>query len=229
MSQHSVTFVTKFVDWLNTLSQLYSLQISERERHDDNEEEKWKQLLKYFKGPKTHKPLARGTEKDHFMSVQIMPVLCKILTELCTIMVSLNKGRDKLHETRILTNTVLIRNIFSCCRLEVVIVVSRLWSFGSCKRVILKTSTNFSEWRNSSFFYPEDKGSKFLRNVCTSLPDYVRPHTCFMRRQSLCFDWWILNKNKGSNSSNHCAMWSHAAITSQVRTAARNTLLLYIS
>ena len=46
MSQHSVVFATNLVDWLKTPSQLYSLEISQREWHDDNnEKQKWKRLL----------------------------------------------------------------------------------------------------------------------------------------------------------------------------------------
>jgi len=53
MSQQSVTFVANLVDWLQTLSQLYSLQFSQREWHDDNNEKwNWKRLLYYFKCPK---------------------------------------------------------------------------------------------------------------------------------------------------------------------------------
>lgn len=135
-----------------------------------------------FEVEKHMRHLPEVPRKNISCRFRIMPVLCKILTELCITMISLNKGRDKLHETRVLKNTVFIRNVFCCCRFEAVIVVSRLRSFGSWKRVILKTSTNFPERRNSSVFYPEDKGSKFLRNVRTYLPDYVRPDPCFMRR-----------------------------------------------
>ena len=138
--------------------------------------------LLFLKAQKHINHLPELPRRNFSCRFKIMPVLCKILTELCTIKVSLNKVRDKLHEKRILTNTVFIRNMFWCCRFEAVIVGSIIWRSDSWKRVILKTSTNFLEWRNSSVFYPEDKGSKLLRNFRTYLPDYVRPYTCFRRR-----------------------------------------------
>ena len=79
-----------------------------------------------FMGLRTYMPLARGTEKNHLVSVQNYALLCKTRTELSKIMVSLNRGTEILYEAEILTCTTLIRNIFCCFRFEAVMVVLRL-------------------------------------------------------------------------------------------------------